>query len=70
MDFVIWGKKLNSSGGCEAAVTARIRIGWERFRKCEEFFFGNRFFLKMKGKICRCCLKSAMLYGSEGRHGV
>ena len=26
--------KLNASGGCEAAVTARARIGWVKFRKC------------------------------------
>ena len=26
--------RLNASGGCEAAVTARVRIGWIRFRKC------------------------------------
>ena len=24
--------RLNASGGCEAAVTARVRIGWVRFR--------------------------------------
>ena len=23
--------RLNASGGCEAAVTTRVRIGWERF---------------------------------------
>ena len=28
-----FGEKLNASDGCEAAVTARIRIGWVRFRK-------------------------------------
>ena len=26
--------RLNASGGCEAAVTARVRIGWIQFRKC------------------------------------
>ena len=26
---------------------------------------GNRFPLKMKGKVCRCCVRSAILYGSE-----
>ena len=29
MDFVMWE---NCSGGCEAAVTARVKIGWVRFR--------------------------------------
>ena len=27
------GDGLNASGGCEAAVTARVRIGWVRFRE-------------------------------------
>ena len=27
------GHKLNVSGGCKAAVTARARIAWARFRK-------------------------------------
>ena len=27
--------RLNASDGCEAAVTAIVRIGWVRFRECE-----------------------------------
>ena len=57
--------RLNASGGCEAAVTARVRIGWVRFRKCGELLLGKRFPLKMKGKVYRCCVRSAVLYGSE-----
>ena len=34
MDFVIWETRLNASGGREVAVTARVRIGWVRFREC------------------------------------
>ena len=26
---------------------------------------GNRFPLKMKGKVCCCCVRSAILYGNE-----
>ena len=32
--FCYLGAKLNASRGCEAAVTARARIGWVKFRKC------------------------------------
>ena len=63
--FCYLGDRLNSSGGCEAAVTARVRIGWVRFRECGELLLGNRFPLKMKGKVYRCCVRSAILYGSE-----
>ena len=31
--FCYLGDKLNASGGCEAAVTARIRIVWVRFKE-------------------------------------
>ena len=43
--------KLNSSGGCEAAVTARVRIGWVKFREYGELLLGNRFPLRMKSKF-------------------
>ena len=28
--------RVNASGGCEAAVTARVRIGWVKFKECGE----------------------------------
>ena len=48
------GDTPNSSGNCEAAVTARVKIGWERFKKCGELLLGNRFPLRMKGRVYRC----------------
>ena len=63
--FCYLGHKLNASGGCEAAVTARVRIGWVRFRESGELLLGNRFLLKTKGKVYRCCIRSAILYGSD-----
>ena len=42
------------------AVTARVRIAWVRFRKCGELLLGNRFPLKMKGKVYCCCVRSAI----------
>ena len=34
------GDRLNFSGGC-AAVTARVKIGWVRFRECGELLLGR-----------------------------
>ena len=34
-DFCYFGDRLNATGGCETAVTARIRIGWMKFRECK-----------------------------------
>ena len=33
--------------------------------KCGELLLGNRFPLKMKGKVYHCCIRSAILYGSK-----
>ena len=63
MDFVICDR-LNSSGGWEAEVTARVRIGWLKFREYGKLR-GNRIPLKMKDKVYRCCVRSVLLYGSE-----
>ena len=54
--FCYLGDRLNASGGSEPAVTARVRIGWVRFRECGELFLGNRLPLKMKGKVYCCCV--------------
>ena len=59
------GDRLNASGGCETAVTSRVRIGWMKFRECGELLRGRRFSLRMKGMVYRSCVRSAMLYGSE-----
>ena len=32
--FCYLGERLNASGDCEVAVTARVRIGWVRFKEC------------------------------------
>ena len=57
--------RLYASVRCEAAVTARTRVGWKKFRECGEILFGKRFFLRMKGKIYKSYVTSSMLYGSE-----
>ena len=57
--FCYLGARVNADSGCEAAVTARARIGWVKFGKCRE--------LKLKGMVYRSCVRSAMLYGIEGK---
>jgi len=32
--FCYLGHRVNAGGGCEAAVTARARIGWVKFSEC------------------------------------
>ena len=56
---------VNASGGCEATVTARARIGKVKFRECGQLQNSKRFSLKMKGMVYRSCVRLAMLYESE-----
>ena len=63
--FCYLGDRVNAGGGCEAAVTARARIGWVKFRECGELLNSKRFSLKLKGMVYRGCVRSAMSYGSE-----
>ena len=63
--FCYLGDRVNAGGGCEAAVTARARTGWVKFRECGELLNSKRFSLKLKGMVYRSCVRSVMLYGSE-----
>ena len=63
--FCYLGDRMNASSGCEAAVTARVRIGWVKFKECRELLNSKRFSIKMKGMVYQSCVRSAMLYGSE-----
>ena len=49
--FCYLGDRVNTGGGCEAAVTARARIGWMKFRECGELLNSKRFSLKPKGMV-------------------
>ena len=65
-EFCYLGDKVITSGGCEAAVTARMRIGWIKFREFRELLLGKRFSLKIiKAIVFQSCVWSAMPYGSE-----
>ena len=51
-----------ASGGCEAAVTARARCGWVKFRECSELLYGRRFPLRLKSAVYRSYVMPAILY--------
>ena len=65
--FCYLGDRVNASGGYEAAVTARARTGWVKFKECRNLLNSRKFSHMMKGMIYRSCVISAMLYGSETR---
>ena len=63
--FCYLDDRLNASEGCKDAVTAKTRMRWKKFREGDEILFRKRFSLRMKGKIYKSYVRSAMLYESE-----
>ena len=56
---------MSAVGGCEAAVTARIRCGWVMCRECGELLYGMIFSLKLKGSVYMSYVRPRILCGSE-----
>ena len=56
---------MSTGGGCETAVTARTRCGWDKFRECGEFLYGRKLHLRLKGDVYKCYVWPAILYWSE-----
>ena len=56
--FYYLGDRLNASGGSEAAVTARTKNGWVKFRECGELLHCKRFSLRQKRKVYQFCVQS------------
>ena len=66
--FCFLEDRLNARGGSEAAITARTRIGWIKFKECEELPYGKKSALKMKERTYQSCVRPTMLCGA--RRGV
>ena len=56
---------IGAGGGVEAAVIARIRSGWRKFRELLPRLTSKGTSLRLKGKLYAACIRSVMLYGSE-----
>ena len=60
-EFSYVGNTINLGGGCVAAVASRTRLGWVKFRECQDLLLGK----KINGILHKSCVRSAILYGSE-----
>ena len=61
-EFSYLGCRMNSGGGCEAAVTSGTRVGWAKFRECQDLLCKKKFPLKI---VYKSCMISTMLYGRK-----
>ena len=65
--FCYLGDTLDGDGVADLAATARIRIGWMKFRELFPFLTSRAPPLEMKGRVYATCVRSSMTYGSETR---
>ena len=53
------------NGGCEIAVSRRCRLGWIKFNELGSILTGRRHTMRIKGKIYKACIITAMVYCSK-----
>jgi len=56
---------LSVEGDADAAVDARSRIGWNKFRQLAPLLTNKDVSLIMRGRLYSTCVRSSMLHGSE-----
>ena len=56
---------LSVDGDADAAVEARMRIGWNKFRQLVPLLTSKDVSLIMRGRLYSSCVRSSMLHGSE-----
>ena len=64
-EFTHVGDWVNLGGGCEAAMSTKIRCGWVNVVDCGKLLYGKRFPLSIKGTVYNSYVGPAMLYGNE-----
>jgi len=63
--FCYLGDMLIVDGDADAAVEARIRIGWNKFRQLVPLLTNKDVSLIMRARLYSSCVRSSMLHGSE-----
>ena len=63
--FCYLGDMLSAGGGCEMAVTTRVKNAWKKFRELLPVLTSRHLSYKTHGHVYSSCVRSAMLYASE-----
>jgi len=63
--FCYLGYMLSADGDADAAVEARIRIGWSKFRQLVPLLTNKDMSLITRGRLYSSCVHTSMLHGSE-----
>ena len=56
---------LSAGGGCERAVTTRVKTAWKKFRELLPVLTSRSLSYKTRGHVYSPCVRSAMLHASE-----
>ena len=66
VSFRYLGDKLSAGGGCEIAVTSRVKTtAWKKFRELLPVLTSHHLSYKTRGHVYSSCVQSAMLHASE-----
>ena len=63
--FCYLGDMLSVGGGCEMAVTTRVKTAWKKFRELLPVLTSRHLSYKTRGHVYSSCVRSAMLHASE-----
>ena len=63
--FCYLGDMLSAGGGCEMAVTTRVKTAWKKFRELLPVLTSRHLSYKTHGHVYSSCVRSAMLHASE-----
>jgi len=63
--FIFGSIIMSVDGDADAAVEARIQIGWNKFRQLVPLLTSRDISLIHRGRLYSNCVRSSMLHGSE-----
>ena len=56
---------MDADGGCDSALTTRVRSAWKKIREYLPILTGKGFSLKLKGKVYATYVRSCLVHDSE-----
>ena len=63
--FKYLGTSIEEEGGMETEIAKRVGAGWMNWKKCSGVLCDKMMPVKLKGKVYRTVVRTAMLYGAE-----
>ena len=63
--FKYLGLVVSADGSCEEEVRRRVQAGWQSWRRTSGVLCDRKLSARLKGKIYKCVVRLAMLYGME-----